>query len=55
MTRNFDNGNDGYKIVGSALLPQIYAVEKRWYLSNRCCCRYEQYKYCFSGWIQNIQ
>lgn len=27
-TRNFDNGSDGYKIIGSALLPQIYAVEK---------------------------
>jgi len=27
-TRNFDNGSDGYKIIGPALLPQIYAVEK---------------------------
>lgn len=27
-TRNFDNGSDGYKILGSALMPQIYAVEK---------------------------
>ncbi len=27
-TRSFDNGSDGYKILGSALLPQIYAVEK---------------------------
>jgi hypothetical protein len=26
-TRNFDNGSDGFKISGSALAPQIYAVE----------------------------